>query len=305
MAHAKVCAGAACPMVIGSTGFTPETRAELATQREDHPRGAGAEHLGGRQRRHPGGGRAGAGAGRGLRRGGAGDAPPDEEGRALGHGAEAGGGAGRGAGALEGGSHLRAQGLGGRALRRGRLACRRCGAGTWWASTRCSSSARASASSSPTGRPAGTSSPRERCGRRAGWWTQRPGLYDMADVLGLKRTRHDHHTLLPLPARGPCAPRPRRGHRGGGAQRRALGRRQGDGAAPLAQRPHAAGALRGLQGRLHRAELPQARRGDGQAGAARAAHLHEALHLAQRARARPSAFPRRARRCTTRRSWGC
>ena len=50
----------------------------------------------------------------------------------------------------------------------GRSACRRCAAATSWASTRCTSAARASGSSSPTAPPAASSSPAARCAPRAG-----------------------------------------------------------------------------------------------------------------------------------------
>ena len=98
VAHARLCAARGVPMVIGSTGFSPEHARGGGRRGRVHPRGAGAEHLGGRQRRHPDGGRAGPRAGRGLRRRGPRDAPPHEEGRALGHGAAAGRGARPGAG---------------------------------------------------------------------------------------------------------------------------------------------------------------------------------------------------------------
>ena len=171
VAHARACAAAGVALVVGSTGFD----AEASARRWRRPRSSVpmvmapnmsvgvnvvievAAQLAQR-------------AGRGLRRGDARDAPPHEEGRALAAPrcgsaevlAEA---LGRG----PRGSAHRARGADRRAPRAGDRRADRCAAATWWASTPCSSSATASAWSSPTAPPAATSSPRARCAPRAGW----------------------------------------------------------------------------------------------------------------------------------------
>ena len=127
-------------------------------------------------------------------------ASPHEEGRAQRDRAAAGRGGlaqARGASGRPGAPSARGSSARGP---RARSACRPCAAATWWASTPCSSSARASGWSSPTGRPAGTPSPRGAL-RAARWLAgQAPGLYDLRRRAGPLSRRAD---TLSLPQ---CAP---------------------------------------------------------------------------------------------------